>query len=252
MITNYRPNRRRSVRPIKFLAPVTAIGLLYLLTLTPIFRPLERLVLAVARPLWSIVAIADEPSLLRRVEILERQLLAARLEHAELETLRSILGRPEAPPPKAIGRILARPPVSPYDTLIIDLGQSRVALGDVVVVEAAVVLGEIVEVYSTAAKVRLYSSPDFELAVAVGDELAGVLARGRGGGNFTLELPRDLAVATSTPITVLMAGRELVLAVVGDVDRTASDPFQYVYARLPVNLYRLKQVEIYATETFGG
>ncbi len=252
MITNYRPNKRRFPRLTKVLTPIVVVGLLYLASLTGLLQSLERLALALARPLWSISA-NEEATLEQQVATLERQLLAAGLEHSELESLRAIFNREQSLKPKTVGSILARPPTSPYDTLVIDVGQSaHVILGDLVVVDGSIILGEIVEVYPRTAKARLYSWPEHKLAVTVAGQSAGVEAVGRGGGNFKLDLPRELEIGTSTLVTVPALGRELVLAVVGDVERTASDPFQYVYARSPVNLYQLKQVEIYDATTIGS
>src|SRR3989344_247085 len=128
MIMNYRPNKSRLSNLTKWLSPVVVIGLLYLLTLTPALHLAERLVIAVARPLWKTpvvlsqsvvgvtatslvkskkVLIEENRQLQVRISGLENQLLSIATTQRELEQLRTIFGRPNLSQPKALSLVLA-------------------------------------------------------------------------------------------------------------------------------------------------
>ena len=139
-----------------------------------------------------------------------------------------------------LATILNRPPISPYDTLIIDAGSNEgVAVGDVAAVEKNSAIGEISSVTKNSAVVSLYSTPDRETLVAIGLERAAAPARGRGGGNFEVRLPKNVAVETGDAIVLPTLNHRL-LGLVSKIETGPNDPFQTILFNLPNNLNYLR------------
>jgi len=143
-----------------------------------------------------------------------------------------------------LGVILARPPRTPYDSLLIDIGEDEgLLVGDVVYGDREYVLGTIVEVQRGTSIVKLYSAPDQKIDVLVGDSTIPVVAEGRGSGNFYIKLPKNVTVTEGDQI--IAPG--IVGKVLGTAERIDSDPgeaYAHIYFRAPVNLYTLHYVQV--------
>ncbi|MEK7610170.1 MAG: rod shape-determining protein MreC [Patescibacteria group bacterium] len=187
-----------------------------------------------------------------RSEIERRNVILAsyRLLVEENHRLAALLGRqPAEGKPVAMARVLSRASQSPYDALLIDLGHDNssvpLTVGDWVVVDGQIALGQIAAVASRTAKVKLFSLPGVETPVRVGDDEVVSLARGQGGGNFSIRLPRSLEVSSGAPVRVVAPDRMLTLGVVAETIKTPADSFQEIIFKTPVNIYELNYVEIY-------
>ncbi len=143
-----------------------------------------------------------------------------------------------------LGVVIARPGQSLYDTLIVDVGHDHnLMVGAKVFVEGETLIGYVEEVYDKTAKVALYSAPGqiVEALSSPGD--VPLSMKGRGGGNFEIELPRDIELSLGS--SVVFAGiHPYVLGIVGDVTFDPRDPFQSVLVSLPINIQHIKFVEI--------
>lgn len=117
-------------------------------------------------------------------------------------------------------RVLARPPQTQYDSLLIDQGEAQgVSLDDVVVFEG-IALGRIVSTAQATSVVELFSSPGTEHDVLLGNPVAVSIARGLGGGSFELSVPQEVAVEKGD--TIRFPGTESLLA--GIVVQVFSEP----------------------------
>ena len=137
--------------------------------------------------------------------------------------------------PKILAAVLERPPLIPYDELIIDIGldhnlstTSRVYAAD------NVVIGRIAEVYRTTSKVILYSSSGQKLEVQIGGNHVPATATGRGGGQYVSELPRGVTVAEGDYVnTASLKDKPF-----GIVSRILPDPAgqfeQVLYSAIPI------------------
>ncbi len=168
----------------------------------------------------------------------------------ENTTLRQIVNRPPDLLPLTIGRLISRGQQFPFGTALIDIGSQNVntALtpGLVAVSEGTVILGELVEIYETKAKMSFYSTTGERLIGNLGEKNIPIELTGHGGGNFTTSLPRDLTVSINDQVTVTVAGHEFLLAVVNDIQRAAGDSFQKIFLRSPINISQLVWIELYA------
>lgn len=171
-----------------------------------------------------------------RAEVLDRGLLKERV--AKLEAM---LGR-ENSGERVVANVLAGPGRSPYDTYIIDVGEDHhIALGDRVVYAGASVIGEISEVHTSSSKVKLFSSPDGEIAVRIGTTTIPSVAKGRGMGNFEARVPQGSVVA---PGENVITSENLILGVIGAVIADEAMPFVRVLFSTPFNVTGVEMVEV--------
>jgi cell shape-determining protein MreC len=193
----------------------------------------------------------ENAALLAQVQSLKGDRVRLVLLAQENEELKGVLGRKGEKETMTIAAVLAKPPQSLYDTLIIDGGTDHgFAVGDMVVAGGYIALGTIVEVSASVAKVKLYSMPGERLTVTLGAKNISIDAFGQGAGNFTAEVPRDALVVEGDLVTFPSINTK----VVGQVSKTilrASDSFQSVYFRLPVNVSELRWVEVVRSAKSG-
>lgn len=156
--------------------------------------------------------------------------------------LRTILGGRVKTDEAILAEVIMRPPSSPYDTLVIDIGkQDGVALGDRVRTNGFIV-GEISRTLKNTSVVKLWSHSDNSLDVSIGDIFSG-RAEGQGGGSFRIRAPRDTTVSEGD--AVLAPGLDgLLLGVVGEIARDAENPFADMYVKSPVNIRTIRFVEV--------
>src|SRR3989344_2868843 len=190
--------------------------------------------------LWSIKNIDDgvssvggrEYALQSRLDYLteENAILKNALNHTMSTTSRMV-------------NILSSLYSSPYDTFVIDEGSDEgLLVGDKVITLEGVILGELIEVYPSVAKVSLYSTVGRELEVLL-DNTIRVRVKGIGNQNFFADLPQGIPVSTSSTLSFPGDG-EYMLATVGYIKNNVGDAFQKVYARSPVNVHHVKFVYV--------
>lgn len=187
-------------------------------------------------------ALVEENVLLReensrlRTEILDRNLLKERIA-----VLEKMLGR-EDQGQRIFANVLAGPPRSSYDTLIIDVGDDHVvASGDQVVYAGSGVVGEVLEVYPHSSKVKLFSFPGEKISVLLGTSTMPITAEGRGMGNFEAHVPRESLVALGDEV---ITPHDLILGIVGAVVRDDTLPYVRVLFSTPFNITEMRIVEV--------
>jgi cell shape-determining protein MreC len=258
-------------RPLNISAQLPALkvgavvlALLLLAVFTPGMPPVVRNVAHQgAAPLWQMrdtavgavygaVAILEtrEELVARNTELyaeisdMRRQTFETTVLRAENRRLRELLGRTDGNTATAAS-VLSRPAWSPYDTLIIDAGSDEgITKHALVLVDGEVAIGFVAEVYDTTSSVVLFSAPGQETPVIIGTgSTTPALARGYGGGNFTVELPRDANIALYDPV-VLPTLTPRVFAIVESIERDPTDSFQIVRFRAPVNYATMRVVTV--------
>lgn len=162
----------------------------------------------------------------------------------ENEDLKNILNRKKENQKLLLGAILVKPFLSPYDTLIVDVGSSDgVNVGNRVLVDGNVYIGYVSEVYNNSSKIVLYSSPGEKVKVLIGNNNIEKEATGLGGGNFKVEIPVDIDVAEGDTI-IMPSISPNIFGIVEKVEFKESDSFQNVLFKNPSNISELKWVEI--------
>jgi cell shape-determining protein MreC len=95
--------------------------------------------------------------------------------------------------------VIARPPQSPYDTLVLNIGsEDGVRLDAGVWWPAGVYLGKVIDVRFRSAVVQLLSAPGVIHPASI--SATPVTTLGQGGGEFYAEVPQDRAVSVGTVI----------------------------------------------------
>ena len=147
-----------------------------------------------------------------------------------------------------LGAVLARPNVSPYDTFVIDIGESsNIKKGESAYVSGNVFIGKIDKVYKNTSTVKLFSSPGEITPVSIGLQNISANAEGRGGGNFIVRLPRGTEVEKGDIITMPDINIKL-FAIVEEIKADPSDPFVTILFKNPININDIKWVQVVKSE----
>ena len=169
----------------------------------------------------------------------------------ENESLKEILSRQPEDKKFILAAVLAKPGVSPYDTLLLDLGAKDGAIiGNLIFAEGDIPIGRLTSVTSDTAKAILFSSTRERTPVIVpsssipaGESNLFLEIIGRGGGNFEMILPRDFTLVRGDRV-VLPGLRSYAVAIVETILSDPRDSFKKALLRSPVNIQDLKFVEV--------
>ena len=141
-----------------------------------------------------------------------------------------------------LAAVLTRPPQTPYDVILIDVGSNAsITSGSEVSLPEGPILGTVSEVFSKKAKVKLFSTSGEETNAILERGSVPVILVGRGGGNFKITLSRDITVEKGDRILSADVFSRL-LAVVEDVSVNSTDSFKEILAKSPANLFSLRFV----------
>ena len=108
--------------------------------------------------------------------------------------------------------VIARPPQTPYDLLVVKApdGYDEQNISRYVYHDRSVPVGYIAEMYSAVYAVTLFSAPESSEQFSVGDYVT--VGVGQGGGGLSLQVPVGVSVSVGMPITHQATG-----SVVGSV-----------------------------------
>ena len=155
-----------------------------------------------------------------------------------------MLGRTDKQATLMLAVIIAKPNRSPYDTLVLDVGENDgVHIGANVYADNAVLIGRITDVTSNSSKVKLFSTSGETTTVRLDNTNADVDIMGFGGGDFELSAPRDMAIPDGTQAFIPGLHPELVAIVEKSIADTR-DPTQKILLTSPINMQALRYVEI--------
>ncbi len=163
---------------------------------------------------------------------LKIELLTVNSLREENEELKKIVGYNEKISKYTPAKVLNKPPVSPFDTFVIDITDDETKIGQKVYYES-LPIGFIFEVYENSSVVKLYSSSSEKIPVNIGEEIKNVPARGINDGNFVIEIPKDITIEKGEMVT-LSTGE--IIGVVDGVLTENSNTFQNVYFKYPFSL----------------
>ncbi len=165
---------------------------------------------------------------------------------SENEELKLLLGRKIDADQKIFSVVLMRPPKTPYDSLVIDIGENQGLLpGDLVYGGMDYLIGQIEEVAPATSVVKLFSTPGerIDAFLGTGSSTSAVVVEGRGGGNFYIKIPRNIVVNEGDPI-VVPGINSYVLGTAENIDSGEGEAYAHVYFKLPVKLNSLQYVQV--------
>lgn len=242
---------------IGLIAIVLVVGILYLVmpnfvaqTFYKIGQPLWgtstfiQNTVSSAWPIFSDKAVleAKNNELLKRLDDANINLTLLENYKKENEELKNNFGR-SIGEKGIIASVLNRPNHTSYDSLIVDVGSQNGIQKDDLVYVRDFVVGRVQEVFSSYSKVSLLSSSGEKITVRIGDSGVDTDALGRGGGNFYIKIPRDVAVKEGDVIksTGLYSA---FYGIVGSIEQNETSSFQFILFTLPINMNSVDLVEI--------
>ncbi len=206
----------------------------------------------VASPLWKLgEGLSELSTSFESTQILTRELSELKDKNETLvqenETFRARLadiGDEGAGEEQGIlAGVLSRPPLSPYDVLIVGAGsEDGVSVGAYVFAKG-VPIGTIEEVGARTSRVVLFSTPDRVSEGWVGEERTPLSLVGEGSGAFIAELSREVNVA-SGDIVYLPGPGAYPAGTVYAVESHPSSPRAKLIISPRINLFMVTWVRI--------
>ncbi|MFH0755395.1 MAG: rod shape-determining protein MreC [bacterium] len=227
----------------------------------------RNILFSIGSPLWiiknnfisffsdNIEVLNSKTKLLKENDLLKKQIktneknqVLFNLLKNENEDLKKILNIKDTNKNLLLSAVLVKPFLSPYDTLIIDVGLlNGVKINDKVLVDGNIFIGYISEVYKRTSKVILYSSPGEKVKILIGDNNIEKEAIGLGGNNFKVEVPREIEIKEGDSI-IMPSVSTNIFGMVEKIEFKESDSFQKILFKNPVNIAELKWVEVLMME----
>jgi cell shape-determining protein MreC len=289
---NYQPrnnlNARRNNRYIKPLqiTVVVIVVLIFVRLVVPsafdsffaaIFSPLWRMERSVSGDDFSASANRADLSSLVESQNSTDSVTLLQQENAELKAL---LGRTSTAGTLILAAVLKAPPLSAYDSLVIDLGSDEnVKTGDKVFALASPIvtvsttstaftttsatsspisststtevltpIGTVAETSAASSKVSLFSSPGMKYSVEIGPDHIPATAIAQGGGMFEVQLAQGAHVNVGDTITIPDI-ETLTFGMVGAIVNDPTQPYMNVFFQEPVNIYQLRWVLVESDQT---
>lgn len=167
-----------------------------------------------------------------------------RMLRAKTTDLERLLGGRAAAPESILAGVLARPPVSSYDTLVVDAGSSRgVTQGAYAYGPGGTPLGTVDSVSERSSRIFLFSAGGRTIDGWVGEKRIPVTLTGKGAGAFIATMPRESQVAVNDVVYVPGPGA-LPIGTVVRVDADPSSPSMALRIAPYTNLFSLTWVTI--------
>ncbi|MDD3662866.1 MAG: rod shape-determining protein MreC [Candidatus Pacebacteria bacterium] len=186
----------------------------------------------------------ENQSLLEENSRLKILMIDYQILKKENDKLKSLIGRISPNNDFILGSILTKPNYSPYDTLIIDIGENQgLKEGLLVYVNGNIPIGVISQVYTKTSLVELYSNPSRITHGLIEESNITVELIGRGGGNFEMSLPFEITANKGTSVLLPNINSEI-LAVVEEDISDPTDPIRKIILRSPINIQNEKWVQV--------
>lgn len=139
-----------------------------------------------------------------------------------------------------MAKVLSKPPRSPYDTIVIDIGSDAgVVLGSRVYLSDTVVVGLIKNVTKKTALVELFSSGNLKQEAILSRTGESFILEGYGAGNFRLVTPKDADIIWGD-VFLYPSSRSSVIGSVYFIDSSLQSSFKDIYIRVPSNIFHSK------------
>lgn len=198
---------------------------------------------------FVLVTLRSKQALTKENQILKGQveeLKNTELDHdlllKENESLKAELGRSEKPQ-LVFARVLTKPNFSLYDSLIVDKGESDIALGAYVYAPGDIPVGTVDQITGKTARVILFSSPERKTLVRIDGYSIDTELVGRGGGNFEIKIPHEIVLTKDTKV-LLPSLYSKVIALVKATLGDEREKYERVLLVSPVNIQELDTVFI--------
>ena len=148
-----------------------------------------------------------------------------------------------------IAGVVARPPSSPYDTLVLSAGrEAGITLGMGAFGEGDVPLGVVSSVLADFSRVTLFSASGMIVSGWVGPTNVPIIIRGEGAGVFSASVARSAGIASGDTVFAPGPGM-LPIGVVARVDSDPASPSVTLHIMPALNIFSIAWVTIRDTGT---
>lgn len=247
----HRNKKNTTYTPVFFVVLILILSAILFHSFSPSLFP--RLTHSLARPLWSMgqatvssgvqwaqlfafkgALIEENKKLKEELKGMHLELFTRNLFFEENQRLKEIVNRDEIEE-TILATVLVRPSVSLYDTFVIDAGEEQgITLGSSVLVSKDIIIGRVHKVLKNTSLITLFSTPGEETRVVIGPEGITAIAKGRGSGNFSARLPRDVGVLEGD-VVVMPGINPKLFAIVEKIIIDPTEPFKIILFKNPVN-----------------
>ncbi len=162
----------------------------------------------------------------------------------KIASLTALLGATSAPAaqPAVVAPVVARPPISPYDSLVISGGtDAGISDGMEVFGTGGVPIGVVSSVTNAFARVTLFTAPGESLAAWVGTAHVPLTISGVGAGAFTAEAPRSAGFTEGETVYAPGPGA-LPVGTIGSLTGAAASPTVTVHIVPATNPFSIAYV----------
>ncbi len=140
--------------------------------------------------------------------------------------------------------IISKPNQSPYDTFLLDAGQTNgVLAGAYIAVNEISLLGTIDTAEANTSTGILFSSPNTKTNARLERSNYDVLLVGRGGGNMIVEVPKEIDTALGDRV-LYPAHQNAIIGVIRDITFDDRNANKKLFITLPTNILTLDHVYI--------
>ncbi len=160
----------------------------------------------------------------------------------ENEELRGLLGGTSVS--RIVAGVIARPPLTPYDTVVLDRGsEDGIVLHAPVFHDGGTAIGYVKSVSGHTSFVTLFSSPGVKTTVYVFGSQIFTTAYGEGGGVVRLSVPQGIVLEEGSPV-ILPTLDSGVLGTISEIQSISTEPEQHAYVTLGAPLQSMRLVAV--------
>lgn len=249
MKTQYFRRSKRPLSPFLIISSTVLVGVVFLALLIRFFAP--SLFVSLVHPLWDIGTFFTEHATGNvSIDELTREVTELRKENEQLKNDKRLLlakkEEGEVFPNGILAGVFTRPPVAPYDVLIVGKGTDDGVYKDMRVFSRNVPIGTVESTSGKSARVLLYSTAGRQTEGWIGEKRVPVTLVGRSGGVVGAEIPREAAVKEGDMVYVPGPGA-LPYATVVRIETHPSSPRAVLTLRPFVNIFSISEVLVTAS-----
>jgi cell shape-determining protein MreC len=192
----------------------------------------------------AVVLTAENDELNKENAALTSENAALMKKVANLTALQGASGLQQKASLGIVADVIARPPLSPYDTLVLAQGaRAGIRTGMEAFGAGHVPLGVVESVSDDFSRIVLFSSSGMRTSGWIGSASVPIAVHGAGGGAFSVTLPRSAGIIVGDSVFVPGPGM-LPLGVVSRIDGDPSSPAATLRITPFVNLFSIGSVEL--------
>ncbi len=140
--------------------------------------------------------------------------------------------------------IIARPPKTFFDSIIVDVGEnSNIRIDDKVLAPEGAIIGVVSEVFPKNSKIKLFTTSGEITPAYLERESTPVDLKGLGGGVFEASVPRDTKAVMGDRVLSAHIRGEL-MGVIEEIEMSPTDSFKKLMIRSAVNIFKMHFVNI--------